>query len=262
MPDDYGYFGPDSVSWLVHREPTSLVGGLRALMLQAVYPPAMRLLADRSNLRDEPWSRLERTARYVADITFGDRAGADAAAARVRQIHARLGIDDPAMLLWVHCCEVDSFLVATRAAGVPLSAAQRDAYVQEQIRAAVLVGLDADDVPARTSELADYFRAMRPQLAVTTQARRAARLVLAPPLPVAPRYALPARMGWTTVGALAVGLLPGWTRRMYRLPPLPGAALATSTGLRSVRLAVAALPPHLREGPAYRAAKQRLAIAG
>ena len=246
----------------MHREPTALVGGLRALMLQAVYPPAMRLLALRSNLRDEPWNRLQRTARYVAEITFGDRDAADAAAARVRRIHTRLGIDDPQMLLWVHCCEVDSFLAATRAAGIALSAAQRDQYVAEQVHAARLIGLGASDVPADTIELADYLRAIRPELAMTPEARRAARLVLAPPLPVATRFVLPARMGWTTIAALAVGLLPGWTRRMYRLPPLPGVTVATATGLRSLRLAVSALPPRLREGPAYREAIQRLAVAG
>ena len=32
---DLGYFGPDSVSWQVHREVTVLFGGARALLMQA-----------------------------------------------------------------------------------------------------------------------------------------------------------------------------------------------------------------------------------
>jgi uncharacterized protein (DUF2236 family) len=266
MDDAAGYFGPDSVTWVVHREPTALVGGLRALILQAVYPPAMQLLAKLSNFRDEPWARLERTAGYVADITFGTTETADAAAARVRRIHAALGIDDPDMLLWVHCCEVDSFLSAARYAGLRLNRGETDRYVAEQVQAARLVGLDPSatgrrTVPRSTDQLAGYFARMRPELAVSPEARQAALLVLAPPMPVPARYALPARLGWTALASLAVGLLPGWARRLYRLPPLPGTTLATSTGMRSLRLAISALPPALREGPAYRDAKARLALA-
>ena len=51
------------------------------------------------------------------------------AVARVRGIHRRLGsteettgrtyrVDDPDLLLWVHCCEVDSLLVAARRGGL------------------------------------------------------------------------------------------------------------------------------------------------
>jgi uncharacterized protein (DUF2236 family) len=75
------------------------------------------------------------------------------------------------------------------------------------------------------------------------------------------QYRLPARAGWTTVSSLAVGLLPGWARRMYRLPPAPGAALLTSAGLRTLRGALRTLPVEWREGPLYREAKARAAAA-
>jgi len=61
------------------------------------------------------------------------------------------------------------------------------------------------------------------------------------------------------VTSLAVGLLPGWARRMYRLPPLPGTSLATAAGMRALRQAVRALPEQYREGPLYREAKLRAA---
>ena len=47
-PDDWteeedllGFFGPDSVTWRVHADPSMALAGLRALMLQAVHPVAM-----------------------------------------------------------------------------------------------------------------------------------------------------------------------------------------------------------------------------
>lgn len=259
--DDLGYFGPQSITWRVHREPLSLIGGLRALLLQALHPEAMRLLYARSDFQADPWPRLQRTVDYVTAVTFGSTARADAAARRVRTVHERLGITDPAQLAWVHACEVDSFLAAALGSGVGLTPDDADGYVREQVRAAALVGVPEQLAPHDTAELQAYFRDIRPILRATPEAREAARVVIAPPLPVPTRYLLPARVGWATVSTLAVGLLPAWARQMYRVPPAPGAGLATAAGMRALRRAIAALPEQWREGPAYRDAKARAAAA-
>jgi uncharacterized protein (DUF2236 family) len=255
-----GYFGPGSVTWQLHSEPVSLVGGLRALLLQALHPGAMILLDEKSNFRDDPWARLERTTAYVAVQTFGTIEDVDAAASRVRAVHQRLGITDGEQLAWVHACLVDSFLAAARAGGLRLSAAQRDQYVLEQLIAADLVGVPLELVPRTQRELTDFITEIRPRLAGTRQARDAARYVIAPPAPPVPRrFAVPVRVGWAGVSSLAIGLLPGWARRMYGLPPMPGSALATAAGMRALRQAVRALPEQYREGPIYREAKARVA---
>ena len=126
--DVLGFFGPDSVTWRMHSDPTFSVGGLRALLLQALHPVAMDGVARFSGgFREEPWPRLIRTATYVDTLTFGTRTEARARGDRVRGIHRRLGaieettgrtyrVDDPDLLLWVHCCEVDS-LLTVRPAG-------------------------------------------------------------------------------------------------------------------------------------------------
>ncbi|MDQ2751323.1 MAG: oxygenase MpaB family protein [Pseudonocardiales bacterium] len=259
MPSDTGIFGPASVTWRIHGEPLALVGGLRALLLQALHPEAMALLYAKSAFQDDAWSRLQRTAGYVATVTFAPTSEAEAAAAHVRGVHQRLGITDPAQLAWVHACEVDSFLVAARAAGIRLSRTDTDRYVEEQVRAAAMVGVPDELTPRSVGALGAYFAAMRPALAGTKEAREAARYVFAPPMPVPGRYVLPARLGWTTISSLAVGLLPGWARRMYRLPPAPGAGLATAAGMRALRRAVGRLPVRYREGPLYRDAKARVA---
>jgi len=259
MPTDFGYFGPASITWRVHAEPLTMVGGLRALLLQALHPEAMRLLYARSSFQDDPWARLQATVIYVATVSFGTTSEVDAAAAHVRDVHRRLGITDPEQLAWVHACEVDSFLVAARYAGVRISDAEADRYVDEQARAARLVGVPATLTPHSTADLDSYFAQMRPGLRLTREARQAARVVIAPPLPVPRRWALPARAGWTALSSLAVGLLPSWARRMYRLPALPGAGIATTAGLRTVRAAVTALPENWKHGPHYRAAMARVA---
>ena len=259
---DLGYFGPDSVTWRVHGEPVAIVGGLRALLLQALHPGAMAKLAEVSGYQDDPWPRLQRTVRYVAVVSFAPRAEADRAAAHVRGVPRRLGVADAEQLAWVHACLVDSFLAAAGAAGIGLGTADRDRYVAEQVIAARLAGVPDDLIVRDLAGLRAFLREIRPRLAGTPEARTAARFVLAPPLPVPRRYALPARVGWTTVTSLAVGLLPPWARRMYRLPSLPGTHLATATGMRTLRTAARTLPARYREGPLYRDAKRRAAAAG
>ena len=89
-----GYLGPDSVAWKLIGHPISIIGGLRALIVQALHPLAMAGVAQHSDYRNRSVDRLRRTAYYVTATVFGDRATADVAAARVRRIHRSIrGID-------------------------------------------------------------------------------------------------------------------------------------------------------------------------
>src|ERR1700712_5812974 len=87
---DPGLFGPDSVTWRIHGDPSMLVGGFRALMLQAVHPLVMAGFDDNSLFRGDPWGRLQRTGEWVATVTFGTTAEAERAGARLRGGHRRL----------------------------------------------------------------------------------------------------------------------------------------------------------------------------
>ncbi|RBY96478.1 DUF2236 domain-containing protein [Blastococcus sp. TF02-8] len=269
--DRLGFFGPDSVTWRVHADPSFSVGGLRALLLQALHPVAMDGVARFSGaFREEPWPRLNRTAAYVDTITFGTRTEAVRAVARVRGIHRRLGgteettgreyrVDDPDLLLWVHCCEVDSLLTAARRGGLDLSDDDADRYVAEQVTAAVLVGVERADAPASVAELAAYFDRMRPQLAATSAARDAYRLVVLPPMPTWVRYLTPAQPAWGGLAALAVALLPAWARRMYSLPGLALTDAAATAGVRAFRQATLRLPRAARRSPIVWAGIDRVA---
>jgi len=268
--DDDGYFGPQSVTWRLHANPMQWVGGVRALFLLALHPLAMAGVAQHSTYREDPLGRLQRTGDYLGAVTFGTRAQADRAAARVRGVHRRVrGVEpesgtpywapDPELLLWVHCGEIDSFLTIGRRAGVRVSAADADRYVAEQVTAAELVGIPRELVPASVAELTDYFGRARPELRVTAAARETAKFLLLPPMPALVQLATPARAVWTSAAGLAFATLPRWARRLYGLPGLPTTDLGASVTLRSLRLASSVLPTTLREPPAYRAAKQRMA---
>lgn len=246
------------------------IGGLRALHLQALHPLAMAGVAQHSDFRADPWGRLMRTVSYVTTVSFGTTEQVERAAARVRGIHRPLHgvepesgtpyrVDDPDLLRWVHCCLVDSFLTTYQRAGGGLTTAEMDTYVAEQVRAAALVGLDPAAVPEDVAGLAAYFAAMRPALRATEEARRAAVFVLFPPMPT--RALTVAKPAWVGVAGTAFALLPRWARRLYGLPGLPGADLATdltaTTTVRALRRSLLLIPASRREGPPVRDARAR-----
>lgn len=78
---DPGLFGPEWVTWRVHSGPAMILGGFRALLLQAVllqavHPLVMAGFDDNSFFRGGPWGRLRRTGDWVGTVTFGTTAEA------------------------------------------------------------------------------------------------------------------------------------------------------------------------------------------
>ncbi|HVU74390.1 MAG TPA: oxygenase MpaB family protein [Mycobacteriales bacterium] len=258
---DPGLFGPGSVSWTVHADVVMLVAGVRSLLLQALHPDALQGVLLNSTFRDDPWGRLVRTADFVGTTTYNETDAVHRAAARVRGVHRRLGVDQPELLLWVHVCEVASFVEVARDCGLRLTDAEVDAYYAEQVRAAELVGIDPAVVPSSRAEVQAYFAAMRPQLHATPDARRILRFVAVPPMPTWVSLVTPARLAWSGIASLSFALLPAWARRMYVGPAgtLVGGPAARAHG-RALRATLLSVPPRLREGPHRKAARLRLGL--
>ncbi len=254
MTADAGIFGPESVAWRIHADPVMLVGGLRALLVQALEPRAMAAVDQHSKFREDPWGRLERTTNFVVATTYGDTATAAAAAARVRKVHERIrgtdpvtgeqyAADDPDLLLWIHAVEVESFLLAYRTYAGRVGAADADRYVAEMARVAEMVELPAGRAPQSEAELGEYLRSVR-GLRVTPAAIDGLRVVMFPPMSL--RY----RPLWAIPTTAAVAILPGYARRLYRIPWFPPAALPVRTAvfaLSRVLNLVTPTPPALRE---------------
>jgi uncharacterized protein (DUF2236 family) len=269
--DRLGFFGPDSISWRIHSDPAFSVGGIRALLLQALHPVAMDGVHQFSTaFASDPWARLTRTAEYVATLTFGTRRDALRQVRRVRGLHRGKAaveettgrayrVDDADLLLWVHNCEVDSLLSTARRAGVPLTDAEADRYVEEQVVAAVLVGADEAEVPRTVAELDTWFAGVRARLAVTPAARSASRFILVPPMPGWVQLLTPARPAWSTLASLGAATLPTWARKLYGLPGLGLTDRVATAGLKAFRQAALAVPARVRESPIVRAARERVA---
>jgi uncharacterized protein (DUF2236 family) len=181
----------------------------------------MAAIDQHSDYRSDPWGRLRRTSNYLTATTFGDTPTAQRWAARLRAVHKRVhGIDpvtgrsysadDPELPLWVHAVGVDSFLTAYRQYAGPVSDRDADRYVREMIRAAELVGSNADDVPSSIAVLNSYLNSVI-GLAVSPAATEGMRYVLSPPMP------LPARPLWAVVATATVSILPAEVRNRYEL---------------------------------------------
>jgi len=213
------------MTWKIHSDPAMAVGGIRALLQQALHPLAMDGVAKNSNFREDAWGRLQRTGDYVSTITFGERSQSQALAARVRKIHTSLGLDDPHLLLWVHMSMVDSFLDIARRSGMAMSDLQADQYVSEMVLFAELVGVPTADVPANVSEMQSYFQNIASELRASDDAKRAALFLTIPPMPSAVRFATPAAPAWASLALLAASSLPQWARRLYGTPQISVSSL-------------------------------------
>lgn len=217
---DTALFPRDSVIWRVHGDVVSMmIGGVTSLFLQMLHPQVLAGVWDHSNFREDTLGRLRRTAKFIAVTTFADRAEAEAAIARVRQIHEHIGgtlpdgipyrATDPAALAWVHATETLCFLEAWLRYGDPhMSLADRDDYVAQAGRIGRLLG--ADPVPETHAALRLYVEQQRPQLRATERSQEVARFLL-------DRPATSASLGpvQSLVFAAAIDLLPPWARAMH-----------------------------------------------
>jgi len=57
---DPGLFGPDSVTWSVMGDVSTMVGGIRALLIQGAHQEVAAGVADHSRYQDDPLGRLSR----------------------------------------------------------------------------------------------------------------------------------------------------------------------------------------------------------
>jgi uncharacterized protein (DUF2236 family) len=257
--DDAGYFGPGSAVWAVHADVATLVGGVRALLLQTLHPAAITGVDQHSTYRQDPLARLAGTSRWLTVTAFGDRAAADREAARVRGMHRQVkgtyraadGVErgyragDDRLLSWVHATFTDSFVVAQQVFGAPIPGGP-DRYVEEWATAGRLVGVSAP--PRSVCELDELITGFTPELARTEAALRTLDFLRRPPLPPA------AQVGYAVLFAAAASTLRPEHRVLLGLD---------ASGIRAPRAAARALLGGLRRlladgPPALAAARDRV----
>lgn len=253
MATDLGYFGPDSVSWQVHREVTVLFGGARALLMQAAHPLVVAGANQTGMYERNPWKRLQRTLLLTYTVTFGSKAEADAAAAKINEVHERInGIDpvtgkrydalDPVLLLYVHACLVDSALLFEELTVGRLDDAGRQRFHEEQMLAAEMMLIPRAMIPPTAPALRAWIQDVEDQgqLQVTEGARRVYELFLDPPEEAEWRPVLKG------VSRLAFGTLSPVLREQYGVPMGPAKRAAMTATFATIRAARPLLPPKLR----------------
>ncbi len=250
---DLGYFGPDSVSWQVHREVTVLFGGARAVLMQAAHPLVIAGARATGFYERNPWKRLQRTLILTYTITFGTKGEAHAAAARINDVHSRIsGVDpvtglsydalDPELLLYVHACLVDSALLFEQFTVGKLDDAGRQRFHEEQMLAAELVKIPREIVPPTVPALRAWMRDVEESgiLQVTDSARRVADLFIHPPADAEWRPVLKG------VSRLAFATLPPVLREQYGIRVGAGKRAAMAATFAATRALRPLLPTKVR----------------
>ena len=249
---------PDGPSWAVHGSLTTLVGGVRALMMQALQPAAVTGVAEHSAYETDTIGRLRRTTQWLVITTFADVATAESVAAGVRSMHERVtgtgpdgrpyAASDPELLRWVHDAFTDSFLSAHLALGGKEIPGGPDAYVAEWAVSAQLLG--ATDLPASYAELHDQLEEFRsdPGFGRAPATHDVAAFLRAPNLPVV--YRGPYRV----LAMAAAATLDPRDAALLGLAQRPGAVKAARGLLDVLTWALSST------SPAERAARIRLGL--
>jgi uncharacterized protein (DUF2236 family) len=228
--EDYGFFGPDSVTWKVWTYPTSLTIGFQRSVVVEELDPALIAAVDQTNaVRYRPRTRYDRTLRYFAMISLGDSRSAIKASEVLVKVHAKaVGIEplsgnrydanDPSSQLWIHLTAWHSILYAYEKYGPgKLSDAEESRYWEECAVAAELQTCDPADVPRSRDGVREYFAYMRPRLAGSEAAQSMMDHLLNAEvmLPPMPRIFKPAT--WVinkVLRAATIATMPQWMRRM------------------------------------------------
>ncbi|WP_448585505.1 oxygenase MpaB family protein [Thermaurantiacus sp.] len=257
-PFDQRLLPVGSPAFDIHADVTvMMIGGIASLLLQMLHPRALAGVWDHSNFRQDMGGRLRRTAAFIAVTTFGPRAQAEAAIARVNAIHGRLGgtlpdgtpyrADEPETLAFVGVVEALAFLKAWRRYRDPLMPpARQDRYVADM--GSIARRLGANPVPETKAGAEALLRAFRPELRVDSRTREVCRLLLSAP-PPAPALAPAHRL----IVEAAIDLLPPWARGLHGLRsagPATPLLRASATGLGAMVRWVLAAPRQPRESAA------------
>ena len=193
LGNDAGLFRPDGSVWKVHGSLATLVGGVRALLLQAAHPAPLAGVAQHSRYESDPMGRLAGTTRWLTITTFGSTEIIEREAKRVNAMHSKVSgqytdmagaqsnyrAQDSRFLLWVHCAFTDSFIKSHLALGYPLPDGA-DEYVRDWAMSAIPLGLTS--APKSMAELEQTLEDFRMNdLGRTDKTLEVVQFILKPP---------------------------------------------------------------------------------
>lgn len=241
-----GLYMPTDAPWVAHGDLATLVGGIRALLMQALHPGSLAGVRSHSRYKDDPLGRLSGTIRWLTITTYGSHEALATEAGRVNRMHDRVkGVyqnaeekpvnyraADPDLLLWVHIAFMDSFLRSHLMYSRKPLPGGADAYVRLWSKSVEPLGLV--EVPMNEAELIAALKKYHSKLKVSDETRETIRWIQNPPLPATskPMYAL--------LFQSAVASFPPEYQKMMGLKALPLSILrpVTTRILELMRLAI------------------------
>mgnify|MGYP006268082999 CR=1 FL=1 len=264
--DDAGLYKPTDAPWVVHANFTTLVGGIRALLMQALHPGSLAGVEQHSRYEVDALGRLAGTTRWLTILTFGSKSAIAKESARVNGMHSRVKGEytsgsgevksyraaDSDLLLWVHVAFTDSFLVTHQLySGVDIPGGA-DAYVSLWAKAVEPLGLTS--CPMTKGELSAVIETFDEEglLVVNDTTLRVVKFIKRPPLSRTARFA------YAFLFQAAVASMPQKYRDRLGLKSLPLWLIQPVTKglLNLMRLAVG------DHSPIEEAALERLARIG
>lgn len=244
--EDYGFFGPDSVSWKVFGYPTAMSIGFQRTVTTEMYEPfLLASVKDTGAVSKRPALRYERTLQYMATVAFHDSASVLQASEILVKIHSKItgtepfsglqyDANDPEAQLWIHLTAWHSVLYTYEKFGPgKLSPEEEQQYWAECAIAAQFQTINIEDVPRSREEMRAYYARMRPILAATEATQEHVDQLLNGVNTILPDSALLwplAKFMQVVFREATISTLPRWMRKMggVRQSPLTG-ALATVT---------------------------------
>ena len=262
---DPGWFGPDSVIWRVHADPSAFVAGMAAFVVQTLHPRAMAGVYDHSDFKNDFFGRTRRTGHYVLGVTYDSTPAAERWVRIVRAVHEKVvgetpaglpySANEPRLLEWVHVTQYQALASAyQRFAPTPLTHEELDRYVAETAQVGVALGAPA---PPRTwAELDDAFQSFRTELCVGEQAATGINA-----LRDLPGLHAAVRPAWHAVWSGAVAVMPNVARKLTLLRPPAERELIACRALIGTLRAVRGEPTQLTRAKARiaRAAREQAA---
>ena len=194
--EEVGLYLPNQAPWIVHADFATLVGGIRALLMQALHPGSLTGVRQHSRYKDDPLGRLAGTIRWLTVTTFGPIASNQKEADRVNRLHTRVKGEyqtstgesrpyqaaDKDLLLWVHVAFMDSFLRTHQNYSKRPIPGGADDYVR--LWAASVKPLGLEVAPQNEAELLETLRGFDKDLVVTDDTRDVIKWIKNPPLPL------------------------------------------------------------------------------
>jgi uncharacterized protein (DUF2236 family) len=248
-----GLYLPHDAPWVVHGDVATLIGGIRALLMQALHPGSLTGVEQHSRYEHDPLGRLAGTTRWLTIATFGSAEALEVESARVNRMHDHVkgqyvtgaGVTkdykaaDPDLLAWVHIAFTDSFLTTHELFGEEKIPGGADEYVSQWSKSVVPLGLT--NAPMSRAELKAEIKRYKDEgiLSTNETTKQVVEFIRKPPLS---RTAL---IAYDRMFDGAVASMPADLQAMLGLKgkKLNVAGPITRGLLRAMRLALGPISP-------------------